>query len=134
MLNLRIQDKTIDEFSIVVCDVNGLKEVNDTLGHKAGDEYIRSASRLICDVFKHSPVYRIGGDEFVVVLTGQDQANKLVLMEEFDRRVERNKSEGRVIVAAGISDFVPDFDNNAHSVFERADELMYKKKKTLKEG
>ena len=134
VLNVRIQDKTIEDFSIVVCDVNGLKEVNDTLGHKAGDEYIRSASRLICDVFKHSPVYRIGGDEFVAVLTGQDRANKAVLMEEFDRRVERNKSEGRVVIAAGISDFVPDFDTNAHSVFERADELMYKRKKALKEG
>ena len=61
-----------ESFSVVVCDVNGLKHVNDTLGHKAGDEYICAACDMICEIYDHSPVYRLGGDEFTVVLSGHD--------------------------------------------------------------
>jgi len=57
------------EFGVIGCDVNGLKKINDTLGHKAGDEYICAACKMLCEYFKHSPVFRIGGDEFVVILT-----------------------------------------------------------------
>ena len=71
-LNLKIAsgDQSLT-FGVAVCDVNGLKQVNDTLGHKAGDRFIQDASRMICDIFKHSPIYRIGGDEFVIVMTGK---------------------------------------------------------------
>ena len=71
-IDASIHEGTAGEFAVVVCDVNGLKVINDTLGHKAGDEYIQKASRMICDIFQHSPVYRTGGDEFVVVLHGRD--------------------------------------------------------------
>lgn len=56
------------EFAIALCDVNGLKTVNDTQGHKTGDMYIRDAAKLICETFERSPVFRVGGDEFVVDL------------------------------------------------------------------
>jgi len=57
----RIQSRSQPPFAIVVCDLNGLKQVNDTLGHSEGDEFIRRACTIICDVFNHSPVFRIGG-------------------------------------------------------------------------
>lgn len=60
--NERIEDDGQGEFAVVVCDVNGLKKINDTLGHKAGDEYIREACRMVCHIFQHYPVYRVGGD------------------------------------------------------------------------
>ena len=60
------------EFAVVVLDINGLKKVNDTYGHDFGDMLIISACRLICKTFQHSPVYRIGGDEFVVILEKSD--------------------------------------------------------------
>ena len=60
------------EFAIALCDVNGLKIVNDTQGHKTGDMYIRDAAKLICETFEHSPVFRVGGDEFVVVYDYQN--------------------------------------------------------------
>jgi diguanylate cyclase (GGDEF)-like protein len=47
-----------DPFGIVVCDINGLKHINDTEGHKAGDDYIKAACRLVCRIFHHSPVFR----------------------------------------------------------------------------
>ena len=55
-----------------MCDVNDLKRFNDTRGHSFGDEMLRRSCRMICEIFKNSQVYRNGGDEFVVVLTGED--------------------------------------------------------------
>ena len=131
-VNDSIKAGTSDPFAVIVCDVNGLKHINDTLGHKAGDEYIRSASELICNVFKHSPVFRIGGDEFVVLLTGNDYQNRDALMNEINARVEHNQEIGRVIVATGISDFDANTDSELQNVFQRADDLMYIRKKELK--
>lgn len=53
---------------MIVFDINNLKIINDTLGHDFGDILIIDSCKLICKVFKRSPVYRIGGDEFVVIL------------------------------------------------------------------
>ena len=128
-----ISQEHCDDFSIVVCDVNGLKYINDTYGHKAGDEYIRSACRLICEIFQHSPVFRIGGDEFVVILTGRDHDNRASLLEELGSRVEANIGTDNVIVASGISDYESGSDRTVHDVFERADSLMYIRKTELKE-
>lgn len=131
-MNMRIKGNLVEEFSIVVCDVNGLKQINDTLGHKAGDEYIRTASMMICKLFKHSPVYRIGGDEFVIIMEGDDYANRQHLMRELDDIVDNNNVTGGVVVAAGMADYVQEGDEDFHQVFERADSLMYIRKKKLK--
>ena len=134
-LNKRIEGAAADEalnFSVVVCDVNGLKTVNDTQGHKAGDEWIRGASSVICAHFKRSPVFRIGGDEFTAVLIGEDYENRKTIMEELSKTSKRNKALGRVVVAAGISDFVQGQDKKVAAVFDRADAIMYKNKKALK--
>ena len=130
--NARIEEGTADAFAVVVCDVNGLKHVNDTFGHKAGDEYIRSAGRLVCEIFAHSPVFRIGGDEFTAILTGQDYLSRMSLMEELHDRCVENIGRGLVVVSGGVSDYIPGTDANFHAVFERADALMYREKQLLK--
>ncbi|MBR3316575.1 MAG: diguanylate cyclase, partial [Atopobiaceae bacterium] len=79
--NQQLAEGTLSEFGLVICDVNGLKIINDTNGHQAGDEYIRQACKMVCDIFSHSPVYRIGGDEFAVILTGRDYKSREVLMQ-----------------------------------------------------
>ena len=131
-LNAAIREGKAPEFAVAVCDVNGLKHVNDTLGHQAGDDYIRSASKLICGIFQHSPVFRIGGDEFVVIQTGQDYANREMLMAELHRRSEENIGKEQVVVSAGIAVYRPGEDMDFHSVFQRADGLMYNRKQQLK--
>ena len=131
-IDVSINEGTADAFAIVVCDVNGLKVINDTLGHKAGDEYIRKASRMICDIFQHSPVYRTGGDEFVVVLHGRDYlARKELVLALHDRSIE-HISTNEVVISGGCSDYSPGSDSSFHDVFERADALMYEEKKLLK--
>ncbi|MBR6890693.1 MAG: diguanylate cyclase, partial [Clostridia bacterium] len=120
------------DFAVAVCDVNGLKKINDTLGHKAGDEYICKASEMICDIFQHSPVYRTGGDEFVVILTDRDYAVRRELMKVLHDRSVSHISTGDVVVSGGLSDFTPGKDASFHHVFERADALMYEEKQLLK--
>ena len=132
-INKHISEGVADEFSVVVCDINGLKYVNDTYGHKAGDDLIRSACTMICHVFAHSPVFRIGGDEFVVILTGRDRVERGALMHEIGRRSEENLKNVGVVVAAGMSDFIPGYDETIKPVFERADLMMYERKEELKE-
>ena len=112
--------------------MNGLKHINDTLGHKAGDDYIRSAARFIGDIFTHSPVFRMGGDEFVVILTDRDFDSRGELMKTLHDESVRHIAEGQVVVSGGISDFIPGEDVSSHAAFDRADALMYEEKKALK--
>ena len=123
-----------EPFGIVVCDINGLKQINDTEGHKAGDGYIRDCCRLVCRIFHHSPVYRIGGDEFVVILRGQDYQNRERLVTELRRKVEENIHVGKgTVVASGIAVFQPETDCTVGDVFNRADNEMYGDKARLKQ-
>ena len=131
-IDASLEEGSIDEFAIVVCDVNGLKVINDTLGHKAGDEYIQKASRMICDIFQHSPVYRTGGDEFVVIMRGRDYViRKELVLALHDRSVE-HISTREVVISGGLSEYQAGTDASFHDVFERADALMYEEKKLLK--
>ncbi len=128
-LDKRIAAHEPAAFAVVVCDVNGLKKVNDTKGHVAGDAYIRCAGQLICTTFTHSPVYRIGGDEFVVMLEGRDYENRIRLMQKLGRLVEENDRQQQVTLASGIADYSPETDICVQDVFERADSAMYRQKK-----
>jgi diguanylate cyclase (GGDEF)-like protein len=121
-----------EAFAVAVCDLNGLKAVNDTQGHKAGDQYIREASAAICNTFKHSPVYRIGGDEFVVILSGSDYAARIGLLDTFSQQNAQRAREGGVVVACGMADLKLDRDNSIEEVFVRADAAMYENKTYLK--
>ena len=132
LLDERIAAGSIREFGVVVFDMNGLKQVNDTLGHEAGDRYIQEACRMICRQFQHSPVYRIGGDEFVALLEGEDYRNRKILVSAFETHVEMNMRSGKAVVASGLAIFRPGQDNSYRRVFERADQRMYDRKGALK--
>ena len=122
-------------FAIVICDINDLKHVNDSKGHKAGDEYIRSACRMICGVFAHSPVFRIGGDEFAAVLAGGDYDKKEALVGMLRSRSTENLRTGDgPAVAVGIGVYDRSADHKVSDVFNRADEDMYVDKTAMKSG
>ncbi|MCR5301971.1 MAG: diguanylate cyclase [Lachnospiraceae bacterium] len=121
-------------FAIAVCDINDLKKVNDTKGHKAGDDYIRSAAKLLCDIFDHSPVFRIGGDEFLIFLRGDDYSMREQLMNRLQKQIKDNLADGSgPVIASGMSEYIPKDDAKVSEVFERADNAMYENKRRLKE-
>ena len=131
-LNGEIASGEVVPFAVASCDVNRLKTVNDTLGHKAGDQYLKDACMVICHIFEHSPVFRTGGDEFVAILRGADYQRRAELMQKLEEISRNGMTNGGVVVAGGLSDFVPGQDRNVAAVFERADNAMYEKKKELK--
>ena len=124
-------------FAIAMFDVNNLKLVNDSNGHEAGDDYLIRACRLICTVFKHSPVYRVGGDEFIAVLTGEDYMNRADLFDQITSSLSPYQSEAPfpedyISIAVGIAEYIPTKDRSVQSTVKRADERMYKHKAEIK--
>lgn len=131
-LNIQIGAGMDLAFAIVVCDINGLKQVNDSMGHAAGDAYIKEGCEIICDAFARSPVFRVGGDEFVAVVKGKDYEYLESRIEKIDKINKKNKKNGKVTIAVGYS-LYEKTDKFASDVFERADSLMYANKKKMKE-
>ncbi len=131
-LDDKIYSGAAGEFAVLVCDLNGLKHINDTRGHKTGDEYIRAGCKLICEVFDHSPVYRVGGDEFVVTLSGRDFQDREALLDHFNQTVEANIGQDKPVVSIGEAVFDPDNDRKVQQVFARTDAQMYHRKQALK--
>ena len=122
-------------FGIVMCDVNDMKRFNDTRGHSFGDEMLCRACRMICAIFPNSQVYRIGGDEFVVILLGEDFEIKEELLENLRREsVSNGRSRSGPVIASGMAEYNPSSDAAFSDVFKRADLQMYENKRLLKSG
>lgn len=124
-------------FSIGVFDINNLKTINDTYGHEKGDAYIQNSCQFLCDAYKHSPVYRIGGDEFAVIFTGHDRENQYKILETmYDEMRKINDTEEllerKISLAGGISEYDSMTDKCFADVFKRADAIMYEKKAEMK--
>lgn len=133
LIDIDIANGSLTELGVIVFDLNGLKSVNDTLGHEEGDKYIRNACSLICRKFSHSPVYRIGGDEFVVLLKGSDYNEREKMLMSFDKQMDENLLSGNVVVSTGMDKFIPGQDTSLSDIFNRADKKMYERKSILKE-
>ena len=134
-------DKEIEgknaEFGVIVFDLNDLKKTNDKYGHAVGNKLIVTAAKVISDVFKRSPVFRIGGDEFLVVLENSDLENCEKLFAQFNLNcantfVEENAVKLPIHIASGFAKFDPRKDAHFEDVFKRADDAMYENKKQSK--
>ena len=130
---------TLQKFGLIMFDINNLKQINDKFGHNAGDEYILNSCKLICRIFKHSPIYRMGGDEFLVILENSDYDQKDELLKQFRNELGSIKAEwddlapvDRISIASGIAVFTPETDSSVEDVYRRADTLMYINKKEMK--
>ncbi|MBR6916952.1 MAG: diguanylate cyclase [Clostridia bacterium] len=132
-------DREKTAFAVGVFDCDDLKLINDHYGHDKGDIYLKTASRAICSVFQHSPVFRIGGDEFSVILQNEDYQNRDHLVKQFEENAveitasHENKWE-QVHIALGISVYDPYNDNAVIDVVRRADKVMYENKRQRKKG
>ena len=128
-LNKAVKDGRLEKFALIVCDLNNLKEVNDTKGHSMGDKYIQNASNLICSTFKHSPVFRIGGDEFAVILLGSDFEKRHELFSSLQDKARKNLNGEEIIMACGMSDFDKEKDRVVFDVFEKSGQGDVQKQK-----
>ena len=83
-------------------------------------------------IYKHSPVFRIGGDEFVVLLERDDYENRDSLLGTFNQTIDENQKTGKVVISCGMAVYNPEEDRDYNDVFSRADQLMYDRKNQLK--
>ena len=111
-------------FGIINLDLNGLKTVNDDLGHDAGDQLLITAAEILKKYFYLGDLYRTGGDEFIVIATG-------ISREAFDRKVQRLRqaTEKESKVSFAIGTFWSDGTTDINTAFRQADETMYEDKK-----
>lgn len=125
------------DFGIGVVDLNYLKVINDTYGHEKGNEAIKNICRIVCVTFAHSPVFRVGGDEFAIILKDHDLENIDSLVEKFNNELAalaENKDLQpweAVSAAIGYATYDADKDAGAVNVFKRADNNMYENKKKM---
>jgi len=124
-------------FGVIVADINNLKKTNDTYGHDVGNELIIHSAKILTDTFKTSSVYRIGGDEFVVVLKGKDLERHHALIEKMDAAfsddyISVNDDKVPVSIARGVSVFDAAIDHVYTDVFAKADYIMYMNKEDMK--
>ena len=123
----------INEFGLVVFDLNGLKHINDSYGHDAGDKYIIDSCNIIKKYFNEENIYRFGGDEFVVVLKGDEYKNRREILKRFENEIDENLHDDKPVISSGMSSFRKNVDNTLIAVFKRADKIMYARKDILKE-
>lgn len=113
---------------VVFADLNGLKEVNDSKGHAAGDELLRNGTDVLQTVFKSDKIFRAGGDEFVVIALGVTQT-------ELDEKIEqvRRESEKRGNVSFALGGSVEPDNRDVNKALHEADERMYEDKRAYYE-
>lgn len=132
-LENKIKNKGAD-FTVAMFDINGLKQINDIEGHDAGDAAINKAADILRESFPDERIFRIGGDEFVVILA-KTGASVKKLMDGFVKRYDDLGAvdEKRPIMSAGYSEHDPKTDHCYRDTFERADNLMYANKEAYYE-
>jgi len=135
-ISQEIRDK-VAKFALVMFDINNLKITNDTYGHDQGDILIVTAAKLMQQVFGENNVFRVGGDEFVVLLCHEKADSYQERLQDFADRLNKLNEEkqfvwGDIKVASGATLY--DFRTDAAygDVFRRVDALMYQNKKKLK--
>lgn len=126
-----------ESYAAVMVDANGLKYINDNFGHASGDKYLCGCCKAICETYKHSPVFRIGGDEFAVVLTGKDYENRAELLKEIEETFEKSYAQEDkepwecYSAAVGMAEY-REGDTGIGQVLRRADKEMYRAKEAFK--
>lgn len=136
-LKERIKKKDVVEFGICMFDCDNLKVINDKYGHEKGDVYLKTAAKAICEVFQHSPVFRIGGDEFTLILLNEDFKNRTELINLFkvncntvNEQAKNDWEQIHISIGCAISEL----SNMASvdDVLRKADQLMYENKRKRK--
>jgi len=125
------QNEVTEPTYLCLVDMNDLKKINDTYGHTAGDNAIIEIAKTLTDCFADAECYRIGGDEFCVIIEGvQEEQIKEAWRNVQAELEEKSKNlDYEIVTAIGYGKVE---SGNVDECFNKADALMYKNKKQLK--
>ncbi len=120
-------------FTVFMFDLNRLKEINDEYGHECGDLAIADTAQMLKKVFGKDHIYRIGGDEFIVILDGMQPSDIERYYQDLEQKMASNQHAERpykalLSVSKGAAVFQPGEDTEYQEVFRRADRVMYQEK------
>ena len=119
--------------TVLVFDVNNLKTINDTEGHEAGDKYLKNTADIIFDNLKGiGSLYRIGGDEYTIVLADRSEREIKLLLESLHNEKRMAYKKQPFSCAFGSAAYDKDLDESLKDTFKRADAAMYEHKKQMK--
>ena len=121
--------------SVIIFDIDHFKNINDTFGHQAGDEYLTKTAATLSAVFKrdYDIVARYGGEEFIVLLPGTNAEYARQLAEQTRQKIESlmldyQRKKIAATISAGIMCSVADFNTSPDYIVACADKALYKAK------
>ena len=118
---------------LLFADIDNLKDINDTYGHKEGDSVLIETTRILKETYRKSDIIaRIGGDEFAVFFMGSSENDAEAITRRLQKNIESyNIKNGKykLSISFGISSFTPESVHDIEDILYQADKLMYEQKK-----
>jgi len=137
--HMKLTERTQKGFLMMMIDVDGLKKINDTMGHQMGDQAIRDVSDILRDAFRKSDIVsRLGGDEFAVLaIDAHSQAAhveiaeklKKRLFKKLDRHNQKSSRDYTLSFSVGYAYYDPAHAVEIEALLKKADQVMYKEKR-----
>lgn len=131
VLKGEMRERMVD-FSVFVIDINGLKQINDNYGHELGNELIIKVTQMTTEIFGYENLYRIGGDEFVVIMQEVSEEECNAYKKTFAEVIKGQKGKIWASASIGSATYSQKTDSTYECVFNRADEDMYDNKIRMK--
>lgn len=117
---------------IIITDLNDLKKINDTYGHRTGDEYIKKVAKILEKHVQKNTVYRFGGDEFIILIHHDAKQQIKAVVTAIQTELSKQTDE-KLSISIGFAVYDPKIDHDLKDTFKRADAKMYTNKKLNKE-
>jgi diguanylate cyclase (GGDEF)-like protein len=117
------------EFALVLCDMDDLKRVNDTLGHEAGDLALRLLAGALRTGLRRDDAYRLGGDEFAIVLPGASELDAERVVQRLQHAVSTSARDPVELIQASFGAAVYEPGESPDRLVARADAVLYQAKR-----
>jgi diguanylate cyclase (GGDEF)-like protein len=132
--SIKLARRSRKSFAVVFVDLDGLKKINDTLGHGEGDLAIADAAFVLSDSFRHCDVLgRLGGDEFAILMSDANQDSARIVRRRVADKVDRLNAEGHrpytLSLSIGVMICDADEETPLETLLGRVDALMYEEKR-----
>jgi two-component system cell cycle response regulator len=133
----RVSERKGDRFYVLYVDLDNMKWINDNLGHHFGDQALIDLGEVLESTFRGSDVVaRVGGDEFVVLVTDAEEADVSALQERLANNLRAHSARKSrpfdLHVCTGVARYEPGAGQSIDEIVDRADKLMYRQKRERK--